>query len=907
VDNDVFHKQNQTGTPTLMLKRIVLLSLSLTFSLLSESQSIVSAKDSLVIKIIEQIVLFPQEKIHLHTDKPVYIAGETIWFRAHVANAVIHTPLTTQYVYTELINPLDSVAARVKVKQTDGAFSGHINLDQALPEGDYTLCAYTENMLNPGADYIFRKPVRIQGPLSASIHTKIGFIFEKDNRITAELIFEDIKSGKRVIPDNLSMRINKQPLSEVRTDDDTVSRFAFRLPVGSDRRVLTVETAKSKAFIQIPYPQSNYEVSFFPEGGNLPAGTKSAIAFKALNTDGMPEKITGHILDSAGNIYARLETIHDGMGKFFLEADETTKYFAVCTDEKGLEKRFELPPARREAHTLKVVTVGDTVLISVLHSAEIQDMPELFLVIHTRGIVHYAKPWNGGSNHILFDKSDFPSGILQAVLFDAAMNPLSERLVFCLGDDQANAQFLGDRQYYEKRQQVNAGVQVTGPDGFPRTGNFSVSVTDDNDIRQDSSVNILTSLLLTSDIRGYIHNPAFYFDDSNPLAEFSLDLLMMTNGWRRYNIPEVVAGKFGELTYPPRQGMEISGSVRTLIMGKPVEKATVVAFSWESGYIEETQTDSDGRFAFRGIEFPDSTRFVIQALNKAGRPGVELVIDNEQYPRVEKIPLAFVSDIGTLKEAEQMSSYVTKADTRYTMENGMRTIYIEGVVINAKAPEKKDYSFSYYMPRVSQPSNNILDFEQIEELHPAFTSEIIYQIPFIRVEGGKVVIDRMKYSLNGTVYAVLILDDMIIHEYDIDEIDPYSIERIAVLKGSQAAMLGGDGAGGAIVITTRKGAEVYKEAPKYNIRSVTPLGFLSPAEFYSPRYDTREDRESGPPDLRTTIYWNPNVTVSEEGKASFDFYTADAPSEYTVLIEGITSDGLLIHSKNRISRRNADH
>jgi len=891
-----------------MNKRIpLLLSLFLLSAVITGQTAGLTNRDSLITRIIEQIVLFPQEKIHLHTDKPVYIAGETIWFRAHVANAVIHTPLATQYVYAELINPLDSVVARVKIKPAGGAFSGHINLDQALPEGDYTICAYTENMLNPGADYPFRKPVRIEGPLSAAINTKIGFGFEKDNRITAEVIFEDIKSGKRVTPEKLSMRINKQSLSEVPTDDDTISRFAFRLPAGSDRRVLSVETAKSKAFTQIPYPQNDYEVSFFPEGGNLPSGTKSAIAFKALNTEGMPEKVTGQILDSAGNIYARLESIHDGMGKFYMEADETIKCFAVCTNEKGLEKRFELPPARREAQTLMVVTAGDTVLISVLHSSDIPDRQDLYLVIHTRGIVHYAKPWNGSSNHILFDKRDFPSGILQAILFDAEMNPLSERLIFCLGDDQAKAEFLRDRQYYEKRQQVNAGMHIKGPDGLPRTGNFSVSVTDDNDIRPDSSVNILTSLLLTSDIRGFIHNPAFYFDDSNPLAEFSLDLLMMTNGWRRYNIPEVVAGRFRELTLPPRLGMEISGRVRTLIMGKPVEKATVVAFSWESGYIEETQTDSDGRFSFRGIEFPDSTRFVIQALNKAGKPTIELVVENDLFSRLERIPFEPVSETDEAEEAAQISRYVTKADTKYTIENGMRTIYIEEVVIKAKAPEKKKYSFSYYMPGVSQPSNNIIDYSQIEEIHPTLTSELIYHIPFTRVEGGKVILERMKYSLNGTLYAVLIIDDMIIHDYDIDMIDPYSIERVAVLKGSQATLLGGDGAGGAIVITTRKGSNIYKEVPKFNIRSVTPLGFLSPAEFYSPRYDTREERESGPPDLRTTIYWNPSVTVSEDGKASFDFYTADAPSEYTVLIEGITSDGLLIHSKSRISRRNEDH
>ena len=762
-------------------------------------------------------------------------------------------------------------------------------------------------MLNPGADYLFRKNIRVAGPLSATVNTKVTFRFEKGERMSAEVIFEDIKTGKRLIPDKLSMRINTQPLSTVENDADTVFRFAFRLPAESDRRILSVETAKSKAFIPVPYPHGDYDVSFFPEGGNLPSGTRCAIAFKALTAEGMPEKVKGEILDSLGNIYARLETTHDGMGKFYLEADEGVKYYALCTNEQGLEKRFELPPAHRGAYSLKAETAGDSVFISVLHSGDISGLRELFLVLHTRGIVHYAEPWDDAYSKIYFDRRSFPSGILQAILFDAEMNPLSERLVFCLSQDQAMAGFTTDRQDYEKRQQVNANLQVNGPDGLPREGNFSVSVTDDNDIKQDSSLSILTTLLLTSDLKGHVNNPGFYFDVRNPLATYALDLLMMTNGWRRYNIPEVAAGKFRKMAFPPKLGMEISGRVRTLIAGRPVEKATVAAFSWESGYYEETITDSLGRFAFRGIEFPDSTGFVIQALNKSGKPGVELVIDNELFPGATKLPLSSVPGIEVVDDVKQISDYVTKADTKYTMDNGMRTIYIEEVVITAKAPEKKDYGFSYYMPKVTQPSNNVIDYEQIEELHPALTSELIYHIPFTRVEGGKVIIERMKFGINGTVYAVLIIDDMIIHEYDIDDIDPYSIERIAVLKGSQAAMLGGDGAGGAIVITTRKGAGIYKDVPKFNIRSITPRGFQRPAEFYAPRYDTQESRESGPPDLRTTIYWNPNVSVTPDGKAVFDFFTADAPSEYTVLIEGITSDGLIIHSRNRISRRNANH
>jgi hypothetical protein len=273
------------------------------------------------------------------------------------------------------------------------------------------------------------------------------------------------------------------------------------------------------------------------------------------------------------------------------------------------------------------------------------------------------------------------------------------------------------------------------------------------------------------------------------------------------------------------------------------------------------------------------------------------------FPRATHSPGLFSSAAESIKEGERLSNYITKADTKYTFENGMRTIYIDEVIIKATAPIKKDYRFSYYMPKVAQSSVNIIDYEQIEEYHPMLLSEIIYHIPFVRVEEGKVIIERMSLSMNGTLYAVLIVDDVIIHDYDIDSYDPYSIERIAVLKGTQAAILGGDGAGGAVVITTRKGYAAKDNTPKYNIKTVTPLGYQKPAEFYSPRYETEEQRESGPRDLRTTIYWNPNVIISASGEAGFDFYSADASTSYTIMIEGITSDGMIIQSINSISRK----
>ncbi len=862
--------------------------------------------DSLLKSIVEQIILFPQEKIHIHTDRDVYISGETIWFRAHVADAVLHTPKSNQYVHAELINPLDSIVERIKVRPDSGAFRGHIELDQTLPEGDYTLHAWTENMLNPGADYTFRKKIRVEGPLSATVNTVITFRHEKGDRYTVDVSFEEIKSGEKIMPQGLRMRVNREPVADIDPDRDTVARYSFRLPAESDRRVLYIESSKSREYSVIPAPDDDYEVSFFPEGGYIPSGESSRIAFKVINSRGLPENARISVTDSAGIVVARAETVHDGMGQFYITADRKEVFSAVCTNDRGLEKRYELPRAKDGIFALSTEKTGDTLFVSLLKSSDITEEQNLFLLLHTRGIIHYAMPWNNDFSTISFNTGKFPSGILQVILFDANMNPLSERFVFCLGDDQSRTIFEPDRQNYEKRQQVTAAVQIRGPDGAPRSGSFSVSVTDNNDVIPDSTVSILNTILLTSDLKGHINNPGFYFQKNNPHAAEGVDLLMLTNGWRRYDIPAALAGNFQRMKYPARSGMEISGTVRTLITGKPVKKSEVTIFSWGTGYFDITETDSTGRFTFSGIEFRDSTEFVIQALNKAGRPFVDLVLENEMFLSEKALPVKTADITEESEVSERLSSYITRADTRYTMENGMRTVYIEEVIIKGKAPDKKKYSFSYYMPKVTQQSLYMIDYDFITEMQPTFMSDIIYRFPFTRVENGKVIIDRMSYSLDGgsgSRPAVLVLDDMIIQEYNIDDLDPYSIERVAILKGAQTVLLGGAGAAGAIVITTKKGMSAYKEVPKYHIKTTTPLGYQEPVEFYSPRYETKDKRESGPPDLRTTIYWNPDVKVSADGDAVFDFYTSDATAEYTVLLEGITADGLIIYSRNRISRK----
>jgi hypothetical protein len=891
-----------------MKKTIILVSFLLIYTGSSFCQYYVSsAKDSIINNIVKQIILFPQEKIYLQTDKEVYISGEKIWFRAFLVDAVLHRPVMNQYVYVELINPSDFVVRRVKIRQNQGVYTGYLPLDQLSPEGEYTLCAWSDNMLNTGVDFFYKKKILIANPLSSTIAIKSKFSIKNNSEVMTELSFEDFVTRKKINPEGLRISLNNQPITGYNFKLYDGAYFSFKLPNKKKNNSLYVETTKSRKYIPLQLPDNDFEVSFYPEGGYILYGTACNIAFKALNYNGLPENVTCNIFDSNGNDLALARTIHDGMGSFLLVSKYGTTYYAICRNDQGIEKRFSLPDVRRNCYSLRVETIRNQLLVSVIHSVDVTENKELFLVLHTRGIVHYASPWDNNYQSLAFNIEKLPSGVLQIILFDSKLDPISERLIFCYNKDQANIEVANELNNYKSRQKVTSTAKITDSKGNPGEGTFSVSITDDKDVKPDSLSNILTNLLLTSELKGNINNPAYYFNYKNPEVPFALDLLMLTNGWRRYNIPNATAGRFEKPKIPGKYGMQITGKVRRLIPAKPFEKSKVSITGWSSGYYDETVTDKDGRFIFKGLEFQDSMKFVIQAFNKIGGDRVELLVNVDSFPTVTGLPPDFSSKITSSENDKQLADYIAKADKKNLIENGIKVIDLPEVFVTARATEPKDYSYSFYMPRLS---SNVMSSRQFENYNPTRVSEILMHFPGVRIiedESGrmKAIIDRMSLRMTGPAYnfAALIIDDMQIYDYDLDnEIDPSNIEKIGLLKGSQAMLLGGDGSGGAIVITTKKGNFTNNNSPKFNIKILYPLGYQKPAEFYAPRYDTQEQRSRWDPDMRTTIYWNPNVQI-KSGEATFDFYTADASTTYTMVIEGVTSDGSIIHDVKKISRK----
>src|SRR5690554_2680570 len=248
-----------------------------------------------------------------------------------------------------------------------------------------------------------------------------------------------------------------------------------------------------------------------------------------------------------------------------------------------------------------------------------------------------------------------------------------------------------------------------------------------------------------------------------------------------------------------------------------------------------------------------------------------------------------------LLRSPRQDSVVGEFIRRRTAQATLRGIEIEEVNVQAKQI-KSPSSFSFYMPK---DGNNVLTLEKLEEIQPINLTDALKHIPFITLVDGKIFIT----SLIGP--ALLIIDDMIINNVDdLDAIiDPSNIEQIGVLRGGGISLLGGQGAGGAIVITTRKGLSSSSIPParkQENIRFINPLGLQEPSAFYAPQYETAKQRDNIEMDLRTTIYWSPDVNTSPKGEGRFEFYTADTKSTYSVVIEGVTENGQIFRKVSKI-------
>lgn len=867
------------NTTTLQSKRsiTVLLGVLLYFSSLSAQtmQDTIIANFSLMERI-------PKEKLYLHLDKPFYGAGEKIWFKGYLVNATTHQDNSqSNFIITELINRSDSIVERKKIRRDSLGFHNAFTLPATLPAGDYYLRGYSNWMLNEDPDFFFSRNIKIGNSIDNTIVSSIEYQQEDDTHYTAKIKFT---SNVQAVFENTTIKYlyleNGKIKNKGKKKTDENGWISISLPDLKSPAARRIEVEFDdpqyiyKRTFYLPVFTNDFDVKFFPEGGALLSIPHQNVAFKVQGADGFSKEVEGFLFNSKGDTLTNFRSEHNGMGIFTMNPVDKETYYVTARTNDSITKRFDLPAIEPKGISIAMSHYKQEIRYEIQKTAATEWPQKLFLLAHTRGKLAILQPINPERTFGKMNDSLFTEGITHFMLIDQQGNALSERLVFVPDHKPNQWQITADQPTYGKREKVSLQIAAKDNEGNPVEGTFSVSITDRKSIQPDSLAdNILSNLLLTSDLKGYVEDPAYYFLNQDARTLRSIDYLMMTHGWRRHKIENVLRTPSLNFTNYIEKGQTISGRIMGFF-GANVKKGPICVLAPKYNIIATTETDEKGQFIVN-TSFRDSTTFLVQARTKKGFAGVDILMDPPQYPvATHKAP--YFNGAATF-----MEDYLMNTRDQYYMEGGMRVYNLKEVTVTAK--RERPSSKSIYTGGI----NTYTVEEDRLQGYGQTAFDAASRLPSVTITNGSEIHIR-----NNSEPAIIVIDDIVYEDASdiLKDIQVSDMSSISLLRGADAVILGPRASGGAVVITL-KDPRNLPARPAQGIITYTPLGYSESVEFYHPTYDTPEKKNTQRSDFRSTVYWNPELRLDAEGKATIEYYTPDSTAPEDIIIEGVDKNG----------------
>jgi len=770
------------------------------------------------------------EKSYLHLDKPVYALGETMWFKAYVVDATRHLPDTlSRVLYVDLLSPQNRLVSQRVLNVRQGVAHGDFILEDTLAQGVYTVRAYTSWMRNTSSEYFFSRRIPVW-----------------------------------------------------RTDPTAVAA--------------TPTTRRKKAALDAAAPPAQTQqpmVQFFPEGGTLIAQIDNRIAFKATDVYGHGVEVTGVVRDEQGAEVLAFQSQHLGMGNFLLNPAAGKHYQARVKLPDGTVAMYPLPVAQPEGLSLNVVEIGDNFNV-VIRRRRLSGVPpeSITLIGHVRGALGYAGRGRIDDSRAFtarVPKSKFPAGIVHFTLFDGQNVAQCERLAFVHREPSLQVKITPSKASYAPREKVDLALEVRDASGQPVAGQFSLSVNSTQALTANTDAhNILSDLLLTSDLQGYVENPAYYFQANTPDAKTALDNLLLTQGWRRFVWKQLLANTFEPSPFPLERTLSISGQVLNNNK-RPIANADValILTSPDRGFGNAT-TDADGRFLFTDLNGRDTTRAMVQAKGtKGNRNPILRLVEPLASPPTTPLP-RLVSPQPEISEYLQTSKKQQAAERRFRLDTS-KTIMLGNVTVKGRKLPPPDPRKIY--SSIDATTIKLRDIPGSES-YLNVLQVLQGRVPGLTINGTGF---DMNAQIRGQGSPLFLLDGVTVDESYITSIPPADVESVDVLKGAAAAMYGGRGGGGVIAVYTKRGNPTYdysKDPVPPRLAYVNRPGFYRAREFYVPQYDGSPKAPTRPDFRSTTLYWNPSVTIDASGAARLSFYCSDASGSFQVSGEGLSVSGM---------------
>ena len=848
--------------------------------------------------------IFPQEKVYLQFDNTSYYTGEAIWFKAYVVNATTLQRAQSKVLYVDLISPTGVLLKQQKLKIVGGQADGVITLVDAstaqardkrgalgYPGGYYEIRAYTNYMLNFNPETIF---------------SRVFAVYELPD-----------KEGDYYV-DTPVIKLRKAEPSDPRPKTEKLSKI---------------------------------NCAFYPEGGHLIADRPNRVAFKVTDNTGLG-------IDAQGRVDGTditVSTIHDGMGSFTVTPGD--RRISVTLTVKGKTHTFTLPQTEQEGINLQACTgTTDSLTLRISSTPGLTGKP-LGMALTCRGeIVDFCTIETGhGNTRITRSMDGIPEGVCRINIFDTDGTLYASRAVYHHSQTMQTPRLevTPDKDNYSPFEKINLKFQLRDGRGNPFRDRFCLSVRDtrgqDNLLADD----LRTSMLLSSDLRGYIENPSWYFDTTDPDRDAALDLLMLVQGWERYDWQTITGQKEFTERHRVEQSLTLNGWVMNSSGSKPVEGIEVLgALMPADKTLTETyncKTDSNGYFGFDiGAEFYDKARLSIDAHITRKRllgAGARIVFDRSMFPAIRAYQpqeLIFSSRQDN-RGASIPRDQETEDDNLPTVINENTGLLLPDVDIDDERMYVDYFTFTAY--DVSKEVEMELDKGEYSTDLYTYLTEKGYDV--FRKTNFKVM--NQKKSLTKEIIStwingyepffyfhdskqyiyISLFEDSVTTEQDV--IDPLSIDtkditgiliydrpvyvqdiqRICPLfaespyyktfmdsiifwvENNLTSMTEAMNHRRIVVdICVKDGRDLTTRSELFNLnkRVTTVDGYSRPYQFYAPEYP--DGPVLGDVDYRRTLYWNPNVITDTDGQATVEFYNNSITRHFNISAAGMTSSGI---------------
>jgi hypothetical protein len=820
--------------------------------------------------------LNPREEVYIQTNKDIFETGEDLWFKAYLLNAQDFTPSSlSKTLYLQLISEKTGHAVwNEKYEIIKGFANGHVFLPDSLSEGNFFLAAYTGNsFFGDSAEITSLKRITVKKdmkPGSSLIADFNKVIYKTGDTIRIGLKALSEKKKPQVAQIEAELYQGKKSLGKVQAatnqDGKTNLYFVLQEKTGEGLRIEIKEryadlyNAREKTTsFAVPHKQGRMiEFNTFPEGGNLVTGIESNLAFKAVNIDGNPQDIAGTLFEGDKPL-TQFKSSHAGMGSLRFTPFEGKSY-SIRLSKPLIDSTFLLPEVFPQGIALQLTERDKDYLIFTVSQSSGFSARRVHLLGQMRGMVccvATAKLFS--SVRIKVPLKEFPGqGIAEMTLFDENLLPVAERLVYVDPERQLSIESKLDKDNYPVRGKVQLMIRVTDPDGKPVVSNIGVTVFDKLYQNPENQKNILTHYYLSSQLRGMIYEPTWYFDKKNKDKEQNLDQLLLTQGWRRYircednrgnRKPVISDGIEGEVSYTKKVKQAPKGGQFVLAFNPAKDKSKTFI-----------SADSTGRFTIspQHLKFWQGGYIYLKPLAPAEfEPRISLkdpfqIIDQIRKYKIINYPLSGFMD--TVKE-KSLPPYIERPGVikldEVIIKGHSTTAFRDKYLGHLDSLAKANFNDVYVCPHGYLHNYRKGYAHLMGDLPPYQLCDTVKIKP---IEGK--VYQLIKYEDVGRSDGRWILTKLFSVEYH----NPYAkLTEEELLKMNNLMMI---------------------------------KAFYGQREFYQPKYD-KEKEENLSFDTRNTLLWAPSVVTNEKGEASLEFYCSDINTGFVGKIEGVGGEGLL--------------